>query len=82
MQLGHESMINLSLNLFFSDHEPCQTIVGPLLHSLHGVEFTGSFAFGVKAFDQIDFSVGSCPEQPLTLEVFSAHIKGAESYLP
>ena len=38
VQFYYKSIINLSLNFLLSNDKPRQTIVSPLLHSLHGEE--------------------------------------------
>ena len=37
VELGHELMINLALDLFFSDDKSSQPIVGTFFHALHGI---------------------------------------------
>ena len=77
MQFRHESVVDLALDLFFSDHEPGQTIIGPLFHSFHSIEEPCALSSGSESLDEVNFGVGALAENSDSLEVCRLHIEVA-----
>ncbi len=59
VDLCHKSVIDLSLNLFFSNDESCQTIIGTLFHTLHRIKFASALFFRSKAFNKVHLAIGT-----------------------
>ena len=51
VQLRHEPMLYLSLDLLFSDDESSEAVVGTLLHTLHRVVFARPLTAGIQSLD-------------------------------
>lgn len=51
VQLCYESVVNLPLDLFFSDYKSCEPVVGTLFHALHCIEFSRALFFGIQALN-------------------------------
>ena len=79
VQFCDKSMIYLSLDLFLSDHEPCQALVLPLLHPLHGIVLASAFYAPInvclKALHKVDLCVRSLPKKSNSLEILCSYIE-------
>jgi hypothetical protein len=59
VELGHELMVDFTLNFFLCYDEAGKTIIRLLLHSLHGVKLACALPFIDETLNKVDFSVGT-----------------------
>ena len=53
MQLNHVSMVDSTLDFFFSNHKPSETSTEcPLLHSFHSIKFAKACVIMVTSLNQ------------------------------